>query len=169
MDNLYWETTQSPIGTLVLVGTNAQIARIAWDCDDPQALADSQITLLGAVRALQGWSPALIEARQQLDAWFSGGIKDFNLSLNPDPRSGDSFSSRVLAATARIPRGETLTYAEVAAAAGQPSGARAAGNALGANPIPIVVPCHRVVAANGLGGFAGGPLRKQQLLEVEAG
>lgn len=89
--------------------------------------------------------------------------------MAPDPRSEDTFSGRVLAATAQIPRGQTVTYGEVAAAAGEPNGARAAGNALGSNPIPIVVPCHRVVAANGLGGFGGGPERKEILLAVESG
>lgn len=88
--------------------------------------------------------------------------------MKPDPRAEDTFSSRVLAATAKIPKGKTLTYAEVAAAAGEPKGARAAGNALGSNPIPIVVPCHRVVAANGLGGFGGGSERKKILLAIEA-
>jgi methylated-DNA-[protein]-cysteine S-methyltransferase len=168
MDDLYWETTQSPIGTLVLLGSEAEIARIAWDCEDPQALAESQTALLGSKRAVQGWSPALLDARNQLEAWFRGGITKFSITLAPDPRVGDAFANRVLAATAAIPYGETRTYAEVAAAAGQPAGARAAGNALGANTIPVVVPCHRVVAANGLGGFGGGPERKQRLLDIES-
>ena len=71
--------------------------------------------------------------------------------------------------TDSIPRGETMTYGEVAREAGNRRGARAAGNALGANTIPIIVPCHRVVAANGIGGFGGGTARKRILLGVEAG
>ncbi len=74
----------------------------------------------------------------------------------------------MLGATAQIPYGRVLTYAEVAAEAGSPRGSRAAGNALGANPIPIVVPCHRVLRSSGaLGGYAGGLPRKQFLLELE--
>jgi O-6-methylguanine DNA methyltransferase len=78
------------------------------------------------------------------------------------------FSKRVLGATYAIPYGAVSSYGEVAGAAGNPRGSRAAGNALGANPIPIVVPCHRVLRAGGaLGGYAGGPERKQWLLELE--
>jgi methylated-DNA-[protein]-cysteine S-methyltransferase len=74
----------------------------------------------------------------------------------------------VLGAAARIPYGGVLTYAQVAAQAGSPRGSRAAGNALGANPIPIVVPCHRVLRSGGaLGGYAGGLERKRALLELE--
>jgi methylated-DNA-[protein]-cysteine S-methyltransferase len=76
----------------------------------------------------------------------------------------------VLAATAAIPYGETSTYAAVATAAGSPRGSRAAGNALGSNPLPIIIPCHRVLASGGgLGGYTGGLERKRTLLEIEGG
>lgn len=168
MPVLNWETIESPIGTLVLFGTKAGIARISWDCDDPQGAADADLGRVGAKSAERGWNALLEEARDQLKAWFDGDRKEFDLPLSPDPRSGNAFSARVLAETAAIPRGQTLTYGEVAAAAGNPAGARAAGNALGANTIPVIVPCHRVVAANGLGGFGGGSERKLTLLAIEA-
>ncbi len=81
-----------------------------------------------------------------------------------------AFAQRVLAAAQAIPYGATRTYREVAAAAGSPRGFRAAGNALGDNPLPIVLPCHRVLpSAGGLGGYAGGAERKRVLLAIEAG
>lgn len=168
MPPLYWESTESPIGTLVIFATDAGIARIAWDCTDPQAVAERDLARVGADSAERGWALHSTSAREQLEAWFRGDLAEFDLRLAPDPRSGESFSSRVLAATASIPRGQTLTYGAVAVAAGSPNGSRAAGNALGSNPIPVVVPCHRVVAANGLGGFGGGSERKKLLLAVEA-
>jgi methylated-DNA-[protein]-cysteine S-methyltransferase len=80
----------------------------------------------------------------------------------------EGFGRRVLRATARIPYGEALTYRDVAARAGNPAAVRAAGNALGANPVPIVVPCHRVLrTGGGLGGYGGGTERKRFLLELE--
>jgi methylated-DNA-[protein]-cysteine S-methyltransferase len=105
---------------------------------------------------------------RELDEYFTGARRTFDLPLDWTLASG--FGRRVLEATSRIPYGDSLTYTQVAGEAGSPRGARAAGNALGANPIPIVIPCHRVLAAGGkLGGYTGGVARKERLLAIERG
>lgn len=106
--------------------------------------------------------------RRQLEEYFAGDRRAFDLPLDLSLSRG--FARAVLEATAAIPYGETRTYAEIAAAAGRPRAFRAAGNALGSNPIAIVVPCHRVVASGGrIGGYGGGLERKRALLALEAG
>ncbi len=118
-------------------------------------------------------SPRVIESpgrlddvRRQLDDYFEGRRHEFDLTL--DWQLSRGFSRRVLEHTYRIPFGEVSTYREMAAAAGSPRGARAAGNALGGNPIPIVVPCHRVLhSGGGIGGYGGGLDRKRFLLRLE--
>ena len=112
-------------------------------------------------------APAKLDrVRRELDEYFAGTRQDFDLEL--DLTLARPFARKILAATARIPFGSTSTYGEIAAEAGSPGAARAAGGALGSNPIPIVVPCHRVLARNGtLHGYTGGLHRKQQLLELE--
>ena len=112
-------------------------------------------------------SPGRFEAvERQLDEYFAGRRKDFELPIDWSLTRG--FGRRVLRATARIPYGQVATYTQIAQRAGSPRGMRAAGNALGANPIPIVVPCHRVLRTGGaLGGYGGGLDRKRFLLELE--
>jgi methylated-DNA-[protein]-cysteine S-methyltransferase len=104
--------------------------------------------------------------RRELDEYFAGRRRRFEVTL--DWSLITPFARRVLRMTAAIPYGGHLSYAEVAAEAGSPRGARAAGNALGSNPIPIVIPCHRVLhSGGGLGGYGGGLERKRYLLELE--
>jgi methylated-DNA-[protein]-cysteine S-methyltransferase len=104
--------------------------------------------------------------RRELDEYFGGRRRAFELAL--DWSLVGPFGRRVLRVTSEIPYGGVLSYAEVAADAGSPRGYRATGNALGANPIPIVVPCHRVLRSGGsLGGYGGGLERKRFLLELE--
>jgi methylated-DNA-[protein]-cysteine S-methyltransferase len=118
-------------------------------------------------------SPRVLEAprpteriRRELDEYFDGRRRRFTTPIDLSLVRG--FNRRVLEETARIPFGSVSTYREVAAQAGSPRGSRAAGNALGRNPIPIVVPCHRVVHADGgLGGYTGGVERKVALLRLE--
>jgi methylated-DNA-[protein]-cysteine S-methyltransferase len=108
----------------------------------------------------------LDEPRRELDEYFTGARRRFEIPL--DWRLTRGFTRRVLQATAKVPYGATSTYKEVAAQAGSPLASRAAGNALGSNPIPIVVPCHRVLhSGGGLGGYTGGLERKRLLLTVE--
>lgn len=109
--------------------------------------------------------PALAECARQLADYFSGRRHGFDLPVAP---SGTPFQMRVWQEIARIPYGETISYAELARRAGAPGCARAAGAATGRNPLSIVVPCHRVVASGGaLTGYAGGLERKARLLEIE--
>ena len=109
----------------------------------------------------------LDEARRELDEYFEGRRDRFELPL--DWRlSHSGFYRRVLRATARVPFGEVITYSEAAKRAGSPRAVRAAGSALGSNPIPIVVPCHRVVRTGGaIGNYGGGPEMKRFLLQLE--
>ena len=104
--------------------------------------------------------------RRELDEYFEGHRRRFDVPVDLSLTKG--FSRRVLRAAARIPFGTVATYREVATRAGSPRGMRAAGNALGSNPVPIVVPCHRVVyTGGGLGGYTGGLNRKVALLRLE--
>jgi methylated-DNA-[protein]-cysteine S-methyltransferase len=110
----------------------------------------------------------LDDVRRQLDDYFAGRRRDFSLAI--DWGLVGDFGRRVLGRTAEIPFGSVATYGEVARGIGSPGAARATGNALGANPMPIVVPCHRVVASGGkLGGYTGGLDRKKLLLTLERG
>ena len=104
--------------------------------------------------------------RRQLDEYFDGVRKDFDLDIDWSLSSG--FARKILKATARIPYGRLLTYREVARKAGNERASRAAGNALGSNSIPIIVPCHRVIrTGGGLGGYTGGLAKKEFLLGLE--
>ena len=106
------------------------------------------------------------EVVDQLAAYFAGDLRNFTIPLDLDAAS--EFTRRVLKATAEIPYGETRTYGEIAEAIGSPGATQAVGNALGANPIPVVIPCHRVVRADGsMGWFTGGPHIKRMLLDLE--
>jgi methylated-DNA-[protein]-cysteine S-methyltransferase len=132
----------------------------------------------GGTDAVLDWlsaklSPRMLEApaklddvRRELDEYFEGRRRDFDLPI--DWTLTSEFTRRVLKATADIPFGELSTYGKVAAQAGNAKASRAAGRALGSNPIPIVVPCHRVVGTNGkLTGYTGGLHRKVALLQIE--
>jgi len=110
-------------------------------------------------------SPLLDEAFRQLDAWLSGQITAFSLPLAPE---GTEFMRQVWQALSGIPYGETSTYLELALRIGAPGAARAVGNACGRNPLPIFIPCHRVVRNDGNpGGYLGGPELKRTLLDLE--
>jgi methylated-DNA-[protein]-cysteine S-methyltransferase len=159
----------SPVGRLVAVATPRGLVRLAYELENGG--------LDGVLDQIAGrLTPSIVDApgkldgvRRQLDAYFAGRRRAFELEL--DWRLvGAGFARRVLEAAIAIPFGATRTYRELAGAAGSPNGYRAAGNALGANPIPIVVPCHRVLASGGgLGGYTGGLDRKRALLRIEGG
>ena len=155
----------SPLGTGHVAATERGLVAVAL----PNFALDAFLDQLAA-----GISPRVLElprrvdrARRELDEYFEGTRKSFDLPLDWSlVRPG--FYGQVLRETARLPFGVTATYGEVAARAGNPRAHRAAGTALGLNPIPIVVPCHRVLRAGGdVGGYAGGPERKRQLLRLE--
>ncbi len=154
----------SPLGPLTLFVTSRGILRISY----PGEPIDEQLNEVAAMispRVLR--APERTDAvRRELDEYFSGARRTFDVTV--DWRLIRGFAGDVLRATSRIPFGSVSTYRDVAAEAGSPRAYRAAGNALGSNPIPIVVPCHRVLhAGGGLGGYAGGLDRKRYLLELE--
>jgi methylated-DNA-[protein]-cysteine S-methyltransferase len=162
-----YATFDSPVGTLLLAATPTGLVRLAYlDGGDQDAVLEDLAArvsprVLAAPRTLD-------EPRRELDEYFAGRRSSFDMALDWQLTAG--FGRRVLQATARIPYGSVSTYKDVAAQAGSPRGSRAAGNALGANPLPIIVPCHRVVySGGGLGGYTGGVARKRVLLGVETG
>jgi len=149
----------SPLGTLRCAATSRGLALVTLPGSDHDASL-ARLAPHGAVRR------ARHPAAAQLRAWFDGRRRDFDVPLDLALVSG--FTRDVLVALARVPFGELVTYGELARRAGSPEAARAVGRAVGANPLPIVVPCHRVVAAGRrLGGFGGGLPAKRALLEHE--
>jgi methylated-DNA-[protein]-cysteine S-methyltransferase len=159
-----YATLDSPVGQLLLAVTPRGLVRIAYLNGDLDVVLEDLAArvsprLLASPRSLD-------EPRRELDEYFHGARSAFDLAL--DWRLTGGFGRRVLQATARIPYGSVSNYKGVASDAGSPRAFRAAGNALGANPLPIVVPCHRVLhAGGGLGGYTGGVSRKRVLLAVE--
>jgi methylated-DNA-[protein]-cysteine S-methyltransferase len=164
LDVVYTEI-DTPVGRVVAARTPRGLARLAYADAGIESVLESLATRLSP-RMLE--APArLDDVRRQLDEYFEGRRHGFELSVDLALVRGP-FARRLLEATAQIPFGDTSTYAGVAAAAGSARAVRAAGNALGANPIPIVVPCHRVLRTGGaLGGYTGGIERKQTLLALE--
>jgi methylated-DNA-[protein]-cysteine S-methyltransferase len=160
-----YATLDSPLGTLLLARTDRGLVRLAYvdyEAED-EVLAELASKISPRVLSVPR---RLDEVRRELDQYFTGSRHEFDVTI--DWRLTHGFGRRVLRATARIPYGDVSSYKQVAAAAGSPRGFRAAGNALGANPIPIVVPCHRVLhSGGGLGGYTGGLDRKRLLLDVE--
>jgi len=159
-----YATIGSPFGPLLVAGTDRGIVKVAF----PTQPTDEVLAQLAATvspRVLE--SPARLDAvRRELDAYFEGRLDKFSVSL--DWRLARGFQSKVLHATARIPYGETRSYGEVAAKAGNARAFRAAGTALGRNPLPPIVPCHRVIQAGGsIGNYGGGPKMKEALLRLE--
>jgi methylated-DNA-[protein]-cysteine S-methyltransferase len=155
----------SPLGELVVAATPTGLVRIGYADRSPEERLLEQLAARVSPRVLH--APArLDDARRQLDEYFAGRRRSFELAT--DWTLMGKFARRVLRRTAAIPYGEVSTYGTVAADAGSPRAARAAGAALGANPIPIVIPCHRVVGSAGsLTGYGGGIWRKERLLELE--
>lgn len=164
--DVVYATLDGPVGRLVLAASPRGLVRIAY-ADEGEEPVLAELAARVSPRVLADARP-LDRARRELDEYFSGRRQRFELDL--DRRLLGPFADRVLTATAAIPYGATVTYREVAGAAGSPRGFRAAGNALGSNPLPIVLPCHRVIASGGgLGGYTGGLERKRMLLAIEAG
>lgn len=153
---MFHTKVDSPIGELFLAGDEAGLKLIGFPsgsrarsphpswCEDPTPFLD---------------------ASRQLAEYFDGRRRDFDLPLEPD---GTPFQRDVLAALRAIPYGETVTYSDVARTIGRPNAVRAVGAAIGRNPLPIVIPCHRVIGSDGsLTGFGGGLAAKRALLDLE--
>jgi methylated-DNA-[protein]-cysteine S-methyltransferase len=166
-----YTTEDTPLGPLLLAATGQGLLRLAYLGSGPSGehtLEEILVTLAARVSPRVLRAPARLDApRRELEQYFAGQRTRFDLAL--DRRLMTPFAARVLSATAEIPYGACTHYGAVAAAAGSPHGARAAGNALGSNPLPIVIPCHRVRhAGGGEGGYTGGLERKRRLLALEA-
>ncbi len=165
--DIAYVTHDTPVGKLLLAATPRGLVRIAYIDVHGQEVEAVLERLAARVSPRILLAPRrLDEDRRQLEQYFAGRRRVFELPL--DWRLCAGFGRRVLDATVRVPFGELVTYKQVATEAGSPRASRAAGNALGANPLPIVVPCHRVVhSSGGLGGYTGGLERKVTLLGVE--
>ena len=156
--------SDSPFGPLLLAATPRGLVKLSLPGHDPeQALEDLAARI--SPRVLEA-PERLDEARRELDLYFEGKLTEFDLPL--DWQLSRDFRRRALRVIDRIPYGKTRSYTEIARSAGNERAVRAAGTACGANPIPIVVPCHRVLRTSGaLGGYGGGLPMKEALLELE--
>lgn len=156
----------SPIGALVAAATPQGLVRLAYE--DFNGGVDKVLESLStklSPRILE--QPAKLDAvRRELDEYFDHKRTDFDVPI--DWALYSDFGRRILQATAQVPFGHTASYGDVARAAGNPKASRAAGRALGANAIPIIVPCHRIIGTSGkLTGYTGGMHRKEALLRLE--
>jgi methylated-DNA-[protein]-cysteine S-methyltransferase len=155
--------TDSPVGDLLVATTNRGVCRISFD-PEPEHELEWLASAYG-LRVLRASRP-LDRPRRELDEYFEGKRRDFDLPL--DLAALPSFQQLVLAELQLVPYGATATYGGLAERIGRPRAARAVGGALNKNPVPIVVPCHRIVGASGsLVGYAGGLERKEKLLALE--
>jgi methylated-DNA-[protein]-cysteine S-methyltransferase len=160
-----FESHDSPFGAVVLAATPQGVVRVGLPAEGEDAVLD-ELARRVSVRVLRAPRATLASARRQLDEYFAGDRHAFELPL--DWRLTTGFRREVLHATAQIPYGDTASYRDVATRAGSPAAVRAAGTALATNPLPIVVPCHRVLRSGGaLGSYLGGAEMKARLLELE--
>jgi methylated-DNA-[protein]-cysteine S-methyltransferase len=160
-----YDVADSPVGPLLLAVTELGLCRISFN-PEPERDTEELARTFG-VRVLRG--PKEVDGvRRELEEYFEGRRRSFDLPLDLRGRTG--FSREILDRLARVPYGEVTTYKSLAVEAGNPRAARAVGTIMNRNPIPIVLPCHRVVGSNGsLVGYGGGLDRKRQLLDLEAG
>jgi methylated-DNA-[protein]-cysteine S-methyltransferase len=160
-----YATAETPMGTAIVAATPRGLVRVGLPNEAADAVLD-QLAREVSPRVLE-WRGRLDDVLRELDEYFEGRRDRFELPLDRRLTTAP-FARNVLRETARIPFGLTSTYSQVAARAGNPRASRAAGNALGSNPIPIVVPCHRVLRSGGaIGGYGGGPEMKEFLLRLE--
>ena len=162
--DIAYANVDSPFGPLLLATTPRGLVKVSLPAYDPDETLEQ---LAGQISPRVLEVPArLDQARRELDLYFDGKLTEFDLPL--DWQLSRDFRRRALRAIARIPYGQTRSYMEIAASAGNERAVRAAGTACGSNPIPIVVPCHRVLRTGGaLGGYGGGLPMKVALLEME--
>jgi len=150
----------SPVGPLTLIAHETALVAVLWPDE-----RDGRVRLASEPRVVDAHHPVLAEAVRQLSEYFAGDRRDFELGLDPQ---GTDFQRDVWWSLADIPFGETSTYGRQAELIGRPRAVRAVGSANGRNPLSIVLPCHRIVAADGgLAGFAGGLETKRWLLDHE--
>jgi methylated-DNA-[protein]-cysteine S-methyltransferase len=158
---IHYCAVPSPVGRLFVAASETGLVRVSF--------GGSEASFVRELRAL-GAEPVRSEERtaevvHQLRAYFAGERRAFDVRFD---LSGISpFQHRVLMACASVPAGQVVSYGEIARRIGRPGGSRAVGQALGRNPIPIIIPCHRIVATGGIGGYGGGLARKRKLLRLE--
>ena len=158
-----YDLVDTPLGTLLVAATERGLCRIAYDAEPD--LEVERLAKTFGVRVLRTAKP-IDPARRELEEYFGGKRRSFDLPL--DVGLVADFNRRVLDELARVPYGEVVTYGQLAARAERPRAARAVGTVMNRNPIPIVLPCHRVIGANGsLTGYGGGLERKEMLLRLE--
>jgi methylated-DNA-[protein]-cysteine S-methyltransferase len=156
---LFYKEMTSPVGKLKLIASSEALVAVLWEREKP-----NRVKL--ETPELDPHHPLLLEAEGQLSEYFAGQRTQFDLPLEP---RGTAFQTRVWQALREIPFGQTKSYMDLAAAIGSPEAIRAVGAANGKNPLSIIVPCHRVIGADGsLTGFAGGLHVKAALLALEA-
>lgn len=154
---VFYTTVESPVGLLLLAGNSDGLRRVSFESSRRLSIPPA------------GWTQnkkIFDEVIQQLNEYFAGKLKEFDLPLAPE---GTPFQLSVWRGLKTIPYGETISYAQLAERIGNPKAVRAVGRANGANPLPIIVPCHRVIGSNGdLTGFGGGLPIKKELLAIES-
>jgi len=156
MPALYYDYLQSPIGSLLLAGDGEFLVELGFP--DGKAARHHQAEWIQE-------SEPFIECKRQLQEYFAGELREFDIPLAP---RGTEFQLQVWEALRSIPYGETISYGELARRIGRPTASRAVGAANGRNPIPVIIPCHRVIGSSGsLVGFGGGLPTKQHLLALE--
>ena len=158
-----YDLAETPVGTLLVATTERGLCRISFD-PEPERETEQLARAFG-VRVLRAAKP-IDPVRRQLDEYFDRSRTHFDLPVDLSPTA--PFARQILKRLARVPHGQVTTYGALARAAGRPRAARAVGTVMNRNPIPIVLPCHRVIGANGsLVGYGGGLDRKRLLLELE--
>lgn len=164
-----WAVVGTGIGPLLLAATREGLVNVVFHATDEvrDSALERLASRLGTEPAEEPGSPLLAEAIRQVEAYFAGERRDFDLPLDWSLISG--FNREVLSELASgVPYGTVVGYGDLAGRVGRPAGAQAVGAAMGANPLPVVVPCHRVVESDGgIGGFGGGLEAKRRLLALE--
>jgi methylated-DNA-[protein]-cysteine S-methyltransferase len=158
----YCGWTDAPFGRVFLARTEKGVCRVSFRQGEDELLSDLERRSL-----LPEMAPAMLDReRRELAEYFDGKRREFEIPI--DLRGGTDFQKRVLRATRRIPFGECVRYADIARRIDRPNAQRAVGNALGRNPVAIVIPCHRVIASDGgIGGYTGGLDIKRTLMRIE--
>lgn len=168
MSTFEWDVLDTAVGPLLLAASGEGLVTVVFHADE--AVRDRAVAQLAdrlGAEPVHSGSGRLTEAIRQLRAYFGGGLREFDLPLDWSLSGG--FNRQVLGElTAAAPYGTVVGYGDLAARVGQPGAAQAVGAAMGSNPLPVVVPCHRVVETDGgLGGFGGGRETKRRLLALE--
>ncbi len=162
---LYIKRYDSPAGDMVLGSAQGRLCICDWSCSKRNSDNIRRAAEYYKARVVDGCDEVILSAAVQLDEYFSGCRCSFDIPLAP---VGTDFQQTVWSVLSTIPYSSTVTYSDVASIAGRPRAVRAVASAIGANPLSIFVPCHRVVGVSGIGGYAGSVAAKLLLLELES-